>query len=310
MMWLEGIVAAGAAFCGIMAAYNQWIVRTERRAVNERVSKWTEKQVKELSWSDALVERLDQTEWAQKLKPQLERASISLKPTEYGALLLLAFGVVIAGLHYMLSLSWLLSIGLSTFIVPIGSRLFLRSRRHGYARKLDEQLPEVCRLLSSAARAGLSVPQGLDLAAREMPAPAKDELGIVVREVQLGRNVELALKDLLKRVPTKDLQVFVNAIIIQKRSGGDLASAMSEMARTMEERKIIQKTIQASISQAKASAYALPLVSILIVLMLGKLFGGFQELFNSLPGILLLAVFVTMQIIGLLIIRKIANIRV
>lgn len=49
-MWLEGAVAAGAVFCGIMVVYNLWIVRTERRAVNERISDWTEKHGEELSW--------------------------------------------------------------------------------------------------------------------------------------------------------------------------------------------------------------------------------------------------------------------
>ena len=266
--------------------------------------------MKELSWSDSLVERLDQTEWAQKLKPQLERASISLKPTEYRGLAPFGFRGCDSGSPLCAESFLVLQHRFVHLYRSHGLPIVPSFRRHGYARKFDEQLPEVCRLLSSAARAGLSVPQGLDLAAREMPAPAKEELGIVVREGQLGRNVESALKDMLERVSDEGRTGFMNAIIIQKRSGGDLASAMSEMARTMEERKIIQKTIQASISQAKASAYALPLVSILIVLMLGRLFGGFQQLFSSLPGILLLTVFVTMQIIGLLIIRKIANIRV
>src|SRR5690606_9285570 len=112
-----------------------------------------------------------------------------------------------------------------------------------------------CRLLSSAARAGLSIPQGLELAVKELPAPIRNELGVVVQELQLGRHLEGALQKLLKRVHSQDLNVFVNALIIQQRSGGDLARVMAQMASTMEERKIISHIIRSFTPPSRYSAY-------------------------------------------------------
>jgi tight adherence protein B len=204
----------------------------------------------------------------------------------------------------------LTSILISVVSTPVGTKLFLNSRKHIYAYRIDSQLSEACRLLSSAARAGLSVTQGLELVVKEMPPPISHELGIVYREVKLGKNLDLSLRDMLERVSSKNLQVFVNALIIQRKAGGDLARLLSEMARTMEERKIITQTIQASVSQAKYSAYALPLVSIFIVIILSKMIDGFFDLITSFTGLIIFAIFLFLQILGVYLVRKISDIKV
>src|SRR5699024_5458086 len=147
----------------------------------ERIDEMMEKEEKEISWSDSLVDRLDKKAWARKLEPQLERACLNIRPTEYGALLLLAFGVIGYLIKWVLETSIWLGLLNSLVLTPIASRMFLKSRKHVYTRRIDAQLPEACRLLSSAARAGLSIPQGLEIVVQETPAPIKNELGTVVR---------------------------------------------------------------------------------------------------------------------------------
>ncbi len=47
------------------------------------------------------------------------------------------------------------------------------------------QLPEVARLLSNGASAGLSMPAAIELAAREIEAPASEELQTVIDELHV-----------------------------------------------------------------------------------------------------------------------------
>ncbi len=215
-------------------------------------------------WSDRLADRLDETKWAERLGPKLKKASIKIRPSEYGAILVMIGVLLVFLLHLGMDAPLWLSVLLSTLLIPFASKMFLGSRKFIYIHRVNNQLSEACRLLSSAARAGLSIPQGLELVVKEMPPPISDELGNVVRELQLGRDLELSLQDLLIRVNSRDIRVFINALIIQQRAGGDLGRVLSEMASTMEERKIIHKTIHASISQARYSAYLLPVVSVLM----------------------------------------------
>ncbi|EGK09947.1 integral membrane protein [Desmospora sp. 8437] len=308
---LVALLAAGAAASIVWTVYYYLVFTNERKSAHEKLNEWMYQGVEKTSWSDSLSDKIDGTNWAKKIRPKLERASLDLKPSDYGSILFLGVVILFIGLHLMAGIEsvWLSAI-ISLVVVPVGSNLFLRSRQHIYAQRMDSQLSEVCRLLSSAASAGLSIPQGLRLVVQEMPAPVKIELGRVVREIELGRDLEGALNDLLERIHTQDMKVFINALIIQRRAGGDLAKVMSQMAATMEERKIIHQTIKAVTSQARTSAYALPIISLLIAFMLSKMIDGFYDLFTTLPGMIVLALFVGLQVLGVVLVRKFSNIRV
>jgi tight adherence protein B len=307
---IVALLGGGSVFFALLALYSFFTLRGERGEISNRISKWLSQQTVTKSWSDELVEKLDRLEMMKKLEPELEKASIPLRPAEYSLVVLLGAGIVAFALKMVLGAPTFISISLAMAAAPFGSKLFLRSRRKIYVQRINEQLSEACRLLSSAARAGLSIPQGLELVVKELPPPIKNELSIVVREVQLGRDLEGALKDLLNRVNSKDMQVFVNALIIQRRAGGDLARVLSEMARTMEERKIIHQTIQAATAQSRYSAYMLPVVSLFVVFVLSKMMEGFDQLFKHPFGIVILVIFVVLQVIGVMVVRKIADIRV
>ncbi|SFG58189.1 tight adherence protein B [Planifilum fulgidum] len=306
---LSALLAGGSLFFAVWSLYFLLNMYRERSKTRERVSRWI-KRGSDVRWSDSLVEWLDQMAWAKKLQPKLERASVRLRPAEYGGI------VLVGGFLFGLLLSWFLEInqliclviGLS--LAPVASNLFLLSRRHLYVSKIDNQLPEACRLLSSAARAGLSIPQGLELAVKELPSPIRKELEIVVQELQLGRHLEGALQELLKRVYSQDLHVFVNALIIQQRSGGDLARVMAQMASTMEERKIISQIIRSVTAQARYSAYMLPVISVFIVFMMSRMIDGFFDLFTTFFGMIIAGIFIVLQIVGVLLVRKISNIEI
>ncbi|UWE03797.1 type II secretion system F family protein [Laceyella sacchari] len=305
----EAIVGALAVLCSMLALFNWVEMRSAQRQTNEVLEKYVGTKT-EISWSDRLADRLDSQEWAKKLAPQLKRASINLRPSEYGALLIAGELGLTFLLYLGLDAPFFMSLLIAGVLTPLGSRMLINSRKFLYVRKIDAQLSEACRLLSSAARAGLSIPQGLELVVKEMSGPIKEELNTVVKELQLGKSVEVSLRELTKRVPSRDLQVFVNALIIQRRAGGDLARVLSEMASTMEERKIIHKTIDATVAQARFSAYMLPVVSILIVFMMSQMIDNFFDFFTNIFGIIVLIIFIIMQVIGFILIKRIADIKV
>ncbi|WP_169713792.1 type II secretion system F family protein [Paludifilum halophilum] len=308
---MAALLAAGAAASMVWTLYYYLEFNNERKKTHEKLNDWMYQGVEKTSWSDSLSDKIDNTSWAKKMRPRLGQASLDMKPSEYGSILFLAVVLLFIVLKIFAGIeSTLISGVLSLVLVPLGSHLFLRSRKHIYAQRVDNQLSETCRLLSSAARAGLSIPQGLRLVVQEMPSPIKNELGRVVREIELGRDLEGALNDFLDRLNTKDVKVFVNALIIQRRAGGDLAKVMNEMAATMEERKIIHQTISAVTAQARTSAYALPMISLLIALMLSKMIEGFYDLFTSIPGMIVLLLFVSLQALGVVLVRKFSNIKV
>jgi tight adherence protein B len=81
----------------------------------------------------------------------------------------------------------------------------------------------------------------------------------VVKEVQLGLSLEQALDNLLRRVPSDDLDMTVTAIKVQQEVGGNLAEVLDTISFTIRERVRIKGEIRALTAQARASGYVVSL---------------------------------------------------
>ena len=75
------------------------------------------------------------------------------------------------------------------------------------------------------------MPAAIELAVREIDAPAKDELQTVVDELTLGRSLDDSLASLQRRLPSREISVLMTTLIIQQRAGGDAVRALQELSR-------------------------------------------------------------------------------
>ncbi|WP_028777630.1 type II secretion system F family protein [Shimazuella kribbensis] len=302
------VAVAVFSFCLMIYAFIQ-AYSDNKQKKGQMVSKLLSQRTY-LSWSDTLVKRLEQTEWAIGLSPKLTRSSISISAVEY-MLFLVVIGILLQLiLTLLLGLPWWLVLTIVSTLIPFGSNQYLRFRQRAYVRRLELQLPEMCRLLSSAISAGLSVSQALLLIVQEMEEPLSQELAPICRDIQLGASLEQVLTDWSSRLPSQDFHLFIHSILIQKEAGGDLGKVMADMSTTLEERKVIQKSIDAVISQSRSTAYLLPVLSVGFVLMFHRLFGGIGLLFQSWIGIVIIILFLVLQVIGFLLVKRISAIKV
>jgi tight adherence protein B len=92
---------------------------------------------------------------------------------------------------------------------------------------------------------------------REAPAPTSSEFRRVVQEVGLGRTTEEALNNLLRRMPSDDLDLLITAVNIQMEVGGNLAQILDTIGHTIRERVRIKGEIQTLTAQGRISAYVI-----------------------------------------------------
>ena len=93
----------------------------------------------------------------------------------------------------------------------------------------------------------------MELIAKETPQPMSDEFRRVVREVGLGISPNQALNNLLRRVPSEDLDLMVSAINIQHEIGGNLGQILDVIGETIRERVRIQGEIGVLTAQQQLS---------------------------------------------------------
>jgi tight adherence protein B len=191
---------------------------------------------------------------------------------------------------------------------PIGTIYYLRGVR---LKKLSNQLPDALGMLSQSLRAGHSLPTGIELVASELPDPIGLEFRRVHIEQQLGVKLEVALDHMAERVDLLDYRMFVSAVHIQRQTGGDLTEIMDRLAAVIRDRIKLLGQVRALTAEGRLSGWilcAIPMVLLMFILRLNPKHA--LMLFHSSWGQLFLAAGVVMQITGMILIRRIVNIKV
>jgi tight adherence protein B len=254
----------------------------------------------------SLSRAFERTRFGRHLALQLQAGAVSLEPLGFVAL------AALAGLGGAL----LISLKFGTVLSVLGGLVIVRGVWFWLEREVAQrkdrfiaQLPEMARVLSNAASAGLSIVGALEIAANELDEPASVELGIALEEVRIGQSFDRAFEHLGERMPSRELGVLVSTLVIQQRSGGDLVNALSEMAATLDARKDTLREVKTIMSGAVASAYVVAGMGIAIVFLCDAIQpGSVDKLTHSALGILILVVAATLYTIGLVVIRRITRV--
>jgi tight adherence protein B len=208
------------------------------------------------------------------------------------------FGSVLAGLIF----------GLMGLALPKLLLWWLKKKRD---EKFDRQLVEALTNLGNSLQAGFSLNQGLELLAREMDNPMGQEIGMVVREIQVGVEMEDALEHLYQRMPSKDLDLIISSILISRDVGGDLTEIFDNIAHTIRDRHRIEGKIKALSAQGKLQGFVIlcipPGMAIALSYIAPKMI---EPLFTTPVGWLLMALVVVLMGMGIYTIYRIVAIEV
>ena len=246
--------------------------------------------------------------FSSRVQRDLARADLRLRAAEYYYIRIgLAFGLAAV----LLLLRDPLSAVVGTLLGYFLPRIWVGRRIGSRLNAFNKQLPDTITLLSNSLRAGSSFLQSIELVSRETPAPMGEEMGRVVREVNLGLGMEEALANLVRRIRSDDLDLMVTAIGVQQQVGGNLAEILDTIAFTIRERVRIKGDINTLTAQGRMSGYLVAFLPIGIAVTLNFINPAFmQPLFTQLLGQILLTVGGIMMIIGFFAIQKIVSIKV
>jgi tight adherence protein B len=184
---------------------------------------------------------------------------------------LLVYGVTVAGATFVAADVYRGSVrdGMLVAAATLAVEYFLMrwraNKRWGFFRL---QLPEALHVIASALSAGASLNQSLGHAAKEVPPPLRSELTRVVEDVEVGKTLEEALESLKKRVPLQEFDTIIASLLIQQRSGGNLAALLNETAEILKEDQQLRREMEVLTSQARASAQLIGLMPIALFLFM------------------------------------------
>ena len=188
---------------------------------------------------------------------------------------------------------------------PILYILRVRRRR---LRKFEEAFPDAIDLFNRSMKAGHNIHSGLETLAGETFDPIRMEFRKVVEELALGSPIEDALRGLGQRIPLIDLKFFITGLILQRQTGANMVQVLENLALLIRERLNLAAKMKASTAQQRFSAgllCAMPLVVGLGFWILKPEY--IRLLYTDEVGSRFLTYAVISEIVGILVIRKIAS---
>ena len=245
----------------------------ERKLVDDRVGKYLneedrgsregsdgERSAAASEWFNDLLGRFS---WSQGISKDLARADLKLRVGEYilvciGVIALTGFIAWYLGQRQILSAVIGATVG---FFLP---GFYVRREQSKRLRRFDEQLADMLNLMVNGLRAGYSTLQALEAVSKELPPPISDEFRRVVQEMQLGVPMERALDNLYRRINSKDLDLVITAMNVQREVGGNLSEILETISHTIRERVRIKGEIRVLTSQVMMSGKFLASMPVLL----------------------------------------------
>lgn len=247
---------------------------SERTLVEERLGQYlgeekalAEHEAQRTALTDWVSRRVERTSFGDRISRDLARADLKFKVSEYFALIVIAV-IILGGFTWLIGGRNVISLLIGAVIGFFLPSFYVRRQQARRLAKFNDQLSDMLNLMVNGLRAGYSTMQAMEAISKELPSPISDEFRRVVQEMQIGIPMETAMANLLRRIPSDDLDFVVTAINVQREVGGNLSEILDTISFTIRERVKIKGEIRVLTSQVRASGTLLSLIPLFLTLIL------------------------------------------
>lgn len=241
------------------------------------------------------------------LQQLIERSGTSMT---VGRVVLASIFLALVALAIALQLTSSLLMGL---LAAAGGSLLptMYLRRKGTRRLavFEEQFPEAIDLLARSLRAGHALPTALQSVGEEIPEPVGGEFRTLFDQQNYGMSLTEALRAFAERVPVLDARFFVTAVLTQRETGGNLSEVLDNLSAVIRERFKVKRHVRVVSAHGRITGWVLaflpPALSVVLYLISPEHIG---LLWSDPLGFNMLMIGLSLQVIGVLIIRRIIDV--
>jgi tight adherence protein B len=244
-----------------------------------------------------------------KLEQFLQQSGLPIKPEEYIMFRWMST-LLCAGLLYLFTGNFFFLIlgAVLGYLVP---QWWVKKKKKQRITKFNDGLPDMISTVIGSLRAGFSFAQALKTVSEEADSPIKEEIEFVLKEMQYGSTLDDALQELKERMPSEDLELMIQAILIQKQVGGNLATVLDTIVQTIRDRNKIQRQIVTLTAQGRLSGVVIGLLPVIVGVLIYFIEPDYiSTLFTHPLGLMLLGAGVFSGTVGFIFIRKLTMIEV
>lgn len=247
--------------------------------------------------------------FSKRTEKMLLEAGSQLKPEEY-FIVRIFIAAIKGAVFFLAGMPWFFCLftALIGFLLP---GMYMKRKRKKRLQRISYQLIEILGMMANSMRAGYSFMQAMQQVGKEIPDPLGPEFERVIRQAGLGIPFDEVFEEMIVRLPNKELEVVIRAIMAQRKSGGNLAGLMETMEETVRGRIRVLEELNTLTSQGRMSSWIITLLPVGLAVYL-VLFSKdyFQPMLEHPLGWLMLSSAGLNILIGWVFIQKIIRIEV
>lgn len=202
-------------------------------------------------------------------------------------------------------------VGMCVVLAFVAPRWMVRYIARRRLLQFEQQLPDALLMMTGSLRAGASLPIALEGVANEGKPPISQEFELLLRELRLGVDFGVALRNLERRVPLQDLAMVTAGMALSREVGANLAETLDSIAKTIRAKLQMEGKIRSLTAQGKMQGIVMACLPLFLILVLRLLEPEAMEpMFTTWYGYVTLAVIAVADMIGYFFIRQITAIDV
>ena len=195
-------------------------------------------------------------------------------------------------------------------VIVMGFRAYLLACISKRTSTFEKQLVEALDLGGRSLRAGHPLSGAFKLIATEIPAPVSTLFSEIIEQEALGVGLSKALFNVAQKSRSPDMKIFATSVVIQLRSGGNLADMIDRVAWVVRERIRLHRRARVLTAEAQLSKWvllALPIGMFVLLTLLNREY--MDPFFTSFWGGVMLVVCVIMLAMGAWVMNHMANLK-
>jgi tight adherence protein B len=238
-----------------------------------------------------------------RLETAVEQSGLLVTWQQVGTIAVAA-SVAAASIVAVITWNWPLAFlaGVAGLITPPG---YVAHKRKQRLSRLRAQLPEAFELMSRSVQSGQTIPAAFQTIADDFDAPLAEEFARCHEQQNLGLPYEVALRELARRTGVVELQMFVVALLVQRKCGGSPVELLGNLALVMRKRLGLRGKVRALTGEGRMQALVLLLLPVGMFIAIWFIDPTYAGVLWERPKLLAGALFA--ELVGAVWIRRIVN---
>lgn len=317
LLLLASILSVGvAAYCVTIGVCELLARRQLNRQVYQRLLDFTQAHKPQSVWVRlyrGLNVQISKTALGRWINQLVYEADLEWSILTVVALWLLLCMAVFAALLLLLQLAFVPNLLLSNMAATGLSAFYFITRKDAYEKALQAQTPEIAQLISNSLRAGQSLYFAFQEVEQKLPRPAQREFRSLRLQIDVGGlSLDQAMRNFLQEHPSEEMRILITALLVQRRAGGDLISALANISKAIFARRRIRNEIETITAQARQTSFISIVLPFVVLVILNQVSPGMVAQFiNWPPGLIFFVVLYALpQTAAFLIIRRMGDVKV